>query len=95
MHPLKNILNKLRWDSREHAENYLITYRHRGVPDHIKRVRASRIVKLGNSYFTIQEPAANDESLIPFHRILEIRNTENDTIIWVSRKEKLRMSRAS
>jgi uncharacterized protein (UPF0248 family) len=89
MHPVKNILNRLRWDAQERPENYLITYRHRGAPDDIKRIRASRIMKLGKSYFTIQEAGASDESVIPFHRILEIRNTAVDTVIWVSRKESL------
>jgi len=87
MHPLKNILNRLRWDAQEKSENYIITYRHRGAPDDVKRIRASRIVKLGKSYFTLQETGASEESVIPFHRILEIRNTADDTVIWVSRKE--------
>ena len=87
MHPLKNILNRLRWDKLEDPDKYLITYRHRGAPDDAKRIRASKIVTLGKSYFTIQELEANDETTIPFHRILEIRNTENDAVIWVSRKK--------
>ena len=87
MHPLKNILNRLRWDKSERPDNYLITYRHRGAPDDIKRIRASHIVTLGKSYFTIREPTADDETVIPFHRILEIRNTDNDEVIWVSRKK--------
>jgi uncharacterized protein (UPF0248 family) len=89
MHPLKNILNRLRWDNQERPENYVIAYRHRGAPDDVKRIRASSIVKLGKSYFTIQESAASEESVIPFHRILEIRNTTDDTVIWVSRKQNL------
>jgi uncharacterized protein (UPF0248 family) len=89
MHPLKNILNRLRWDNQERPENYVIVYRHRGAPDDIKLIRATRIVKLGKSYFTIQESAASEESVIPFHRILEIRNTADDSIIWMSRKPNL------
>jgi len=46
-------------------------------------------VKLGKSYFTIQESAASEESVIPFHRILEIRNTTDGTVIWVSREQNL------
>jgi uncharacterized protein (UPF0248 family) len=89
MHPLKNILNRLRWDKQERPENYLITYRHRGTPNDVKRVLASRIVTLGKSYFTTQETTTNEETIIPFHRILEIRNTVNDKVIWVSRKKDL------
>lgn len=85
VHPLKNILNRLRWDSSENPEEYLITYRHRGAPDDVKRINASKIRTLGKSYFTIQENGS-EESVIPFHRILEIRNTADDSIVWVSRR---------
>jgi uncharacterized protein (UPF0248 family) len=88
VHPLKNVLNRLRWDSNENSENYVITYRHRGAPDDVKMVRASSIKNLGKSYFTIQEVNGMDESVIPFHRILEIRNTIDDSIVWVSRKKR-------
>jgi len=53
----------------------------------VKIVRASSIKNLGKSYFTIQEVEGADESVIPFHRILEIRNTIDDSIIWISRKK--------
>lgn len=86
VHPLKNILNRLRWDKAENPENYVITYRHRGAPDDVKRMKASKIRNLGKSYFTISENSEGEESVIPFHRILEIRNTADDSIIWVSRK---------
>ena len=89
VHPLKNVLNRLRWDATEKPENYVITYRHRGAPGDAKNIRASSIKKLGKSYFTIQEVAGADESIIPFHRILEIRNTTDDSIIWVSRKSRM------
>ncbi len=86
VHPLKNILNKLRWDSRENAENYLITYRHRGAPGDMKQILASQIMKLGKSYFTLSE--ASDETTIPFHRILEIRNLNDGTVIWRKRNSR-------
>ncbi|MGD0689032.1 MAG: RNA repair domain-containing protein [Candidatus Bathyarchaeia archaeon] len=86
VHPLRNILNRLRWDEKENPEDYVITYRHRGAPGDTKQVNASNIRTLGKSYFTIQEDSAGEESLIPFHRILEIRNMRDDSILWVSRK---------
>lgn len=86
VHPLKNILNRLRWDSSENAERYVVTYRHRGAPGDMKRVKASEIRKLGKSYFTL--PSESDEEVtIPFHRILEIRNRTTGTVIWRSRKK--------
>jgi hypothetical protein len=83
VHPLKNILNKLRWDTRENPENYLITYRHRGAPGDTKQISASQIMKLGKSYFTLSEDS--DETTIPFHRILEIRNLNDGSVIWRKR----------
>jgi uncharacterized protein (UPF0248 family) len=86
VHPLKNILNRLRWDSREDAEDYLITYVHRGAPDDRKQVNASEILKLGNSYFTLQSESGEDVT-IPFHRILEVRDTRTGTAVWKSRRK--------
>jgi len=85
VHPLKNVLNKLRWDQRELADEYLITYRHRGAPNDIRQVRASNIRKLGNSFFTLADESDSEETIIPFHRVLEIRNLQ-DVVIWRSRK---------
>jgi uncharacterized protein (UPF0248 family) len=85
VHPLKNILNKLRWDTSEKADDYLITYRHRGVPGDSKSVRASAILRLGKSYFTLSS-GQEEEVTIPFHRILEIRNITSGTAIWRSKK---------
>jgi len=89
VHPLRNILNRLRWDSRENPENYEITYRHRGVAGDMKRIRASQIQKLGKSYFTISgdSKTENEEATIPFHRILEVRDLLNQTVLWKSRKK--------
>jgi len=86
VHPLKNILNRLRWDEKEKPEDYLISYRHRGAPGDEKEVRASMIRRLGKSYFTLQESSEIEESVIPFHRILKIQNTVDGTTLWVSRK---------
>jgi uncharacterized protein (UPF0248 family) len=89
VHPLKNILNRLRWQVAENADDYLITYRHRGAPGDIKQIRASHIKTIGKSYFTFQGSLSEEETLIPFHRVLEIRNTEKDSIRWISRKRNM------
>ncbi len=86
VHPLKNLLNRLRWDESENPNDYEITYRHRGAPGNVKKITAPKIRRLGKSYFTLQEGSESEESVIPFHRILEVRNTMNDSILWVKRK---------
>ena len=85
-HPLKNILNRLRWDSNKQPEDYLVIYRHRGAPNDMRQIRASRIKRLGKSYFTLEGESNEEETVIPFHRVLEIRNTLDESIIWRSRK---------
>jgi len=91
VHPLKNILNRLRWDDREKPEQYVITYRHRGAPDDVMRISASKVARLGKSYFTILEGSSDEseETIIPFHRILEIRNVADGRIIWKKRPPNL------
>jgi len=88
VHPLKNILNRLRWDERENPEQYIITYRHRGAPDDMIRIPASKIKNLGKSYFTILDnlQTRSEETIIPFHRILEIRNVSNGRVIWIKKE---------
>lgn len=86
VHPLKNILNRLRWDPAERSENYLITYRHRGAPGDVVKILSSHIRKLGKSYFTISEDSESEETVIPFHRVLEIQSLVDGKIIWKSRK---------
>jgi uncharacterized protein (UPF0248 family) len=86
VHPLKNILNKLRWDASENAEDYRISYRHRGAPGDMKELTASSIVKLGKSYFTTGDlTATGEETLIPFHRILEVCNKKRGIVVWKKR----------
>jgi len=50
------------------------------------QIRASEINNLGKSYFTIQNALGEEQTLIPFHRVVEIRNTKTNSIIWLSRK---------
>ena len=86
VHPLRNILDKLRWKSTGEPDSYLITYRHRGAPDDVKKIRVTDIRTLGKSHFTLASESGEDV-VIPFHRILEIHNTKDGSLIWESRKK--------
>jgi len=86
VHPLKNILNRILWDPTQDPARYQITYRHRGAPGDMKQVLASKIVHTGKSYFTLQEITSQEEAAIPFHRILEIRNLDDGTVVWKARR---------
>ena len=87
VHPLKNILNKLFWgvQTGDSAENYVIVYRHRGAPGEAKQILASDIRKLGKSYFTLSNQIDGEETVIPFHRVLEIRSLLDGKVLWKKR----------
>ena len=84
MHPLRNIFNKITWDRRESAEDYLVYFTHRGVPGDTREISASLIRKVGPSWFTYASEES-DETLIPFHRVKRIVNTRTGKSIWTSR----------
>jgi uncharacterized protein (UPF0248 family) len=50
------------------------------------KILGSHIRKLGNSYFTISADSESEETIIPFHRILEIHSLLDGKVIWKSRK---------
>jgi len=87
MHPLRNILNKMTWDKRESAKNYLVCFTHRGAPGDMCEINASLIRKVGASWFTYVT-SESDETLIPFHRVRQIINLQTGDSIWTSRKRK-------
>jgi uncharacterized protein (UPF0248 family) len=87
MHPLKNIFNKMVWDKRERAENYVVYFTHRGVPDDTRKINASTITKVGPSWFRYAD-TESDETLIPFHRVKRIVNIQIGKSIWTKRSRK-------
>lgn len=87
MHPLRNIFNKVAWDKRERAENYLVYFIHRGVPGDTRKINASMITKVGASWFMYASDES-EETLIPFHRVKRIVNVKTGESIWISRSRK-------
>lgn len=87
MHPLKNIFNKMVWDKREHADNFVVYFTHRGVPGDTRKINASIITKVGASWFTYAD-AQSDETLIPFHRVKRIVNIQTGESVWTKRQRK-------
>jgi uncharacterized protein (UPF0248 family) len=83
---VRNILNKLIWDSRENIANYKLTFIHRGAPGDVKTIPCSLIREVRISWFTYGNEG-EEETIIPFHRVLEIRNATTGEAIW---RKKLR-----
>jgi len=84
LHPLKNVLNKIFWDEREDPADYEITYVHRGAEGDKRTISATDVKDVGASWFSLRR----EDVVIPFHRILEIRNVRSNRTVWVSRKIK-------
>ncbi len=77
---IKEILNKIFWDKRLNIENHVITFIHRGAKEDKKTIPCKLIVKTGKSWFLYKN--MEDETFIPYHRILEIKNIKTGEILW-------------
>jgi uncharacterized protein (UPF0248 family) len=84
MHPLRNVFDKITWETRERAGNYIIYFVHRGAPGDTRQINASLVTKVGPSWFTYAA-AESEETLIPFHRVRKIVNAQTSQAIWRSR----------
>lgn len=85
-HPLKNLLNRMFWDKREDPRHYEVTFIHRGAPKNLKVINGSTITKVGKSWITYSSEDEG-ETVIPFHRIVEVRNVETGFVAWRSRRK--------
>ena len=78
-HPLRKILSGI---VRTGApEDITITYLHRGAPGDEMTITASAVANVRKGSFLLSD----GETQIPFHRILQVENTKNGTIIWKKR----------
>jgi uncharacterized protein (UPF0248 family) len=62
----RDILNRLRWEKGESLESVEIVILHRGAPGDRIRVRGGEVVSISHMFFDTKD------TLIPFHRVLEI-----------------------
>ncbi len=78
---LREVLNKIFWNKNEKLENYEVTFIHRGAYMNRKQTSCDKITKVASSYFTYE----NNEVVIPFHRVIEVRNSLNGFVVWRKR----------
>jgi len=80
---IRDLLNKLKWDPKEDIRDYIIVYIHRGALDDRRQIPAHLIEKVyvGSFLYTIDD----EETIIPFHRILEIRNIRTQKLVYKKR----------
>ena len=86
---IRNFLNRLNWDTDRiyNKRYYEINYIHRGAPNDNLKVNCSEILKVNPSTFEIFDEKIGEIKIIPFHRILEIRDMKENKIIY---KKKLK-----
>ena len=72
---IRELLNRIKWS--EDSSKYIVKIIHRGFQGEYGtiEIKASRIDDVGSWYFSI------GETIIPFHRIIEVRNISGK-VVW-------------
>lgn len=78
----REILNKLKWSPDLNFQNYELVIIHRGAPGDVKIVKCRDILHLGRGFF--EAIIEGRKTLIPYHRIKEIREIDGK-VIWKKR----------
>ena len=76
MQPIQDLLNKIKWDTRENPKNYKIFYFDRLVKKLIK-IPYAKIKRIEGSFMVLDN---EEESNIPLHRIKKVM--KNDVVVW-------------
>lgn len=85
----RDVLNKLKWSVSEKEgnksekgglRNVVVKYIHRGAKDNIASFKGEEIVKIDRGFVVIKRENAEQESYIPYHRIIEIE--KRGKVIW-------------
>ncbi|MEM2916637.1 MAG: DUF504 domain-containing protein [Candidatus Woesearchaeota archaeon] len=77
MKHIKDVLNKIIWDAREHPEEYTIGY-HDRFQDKIIEIPFKEINRIEEGFVIIER--AGEETMIPLHRIRIVR--KKDEVVW-------------
>lgn len=80
MKPIKDVLNKIIWDAREHPEEYVIGYLDR-VENKIIELKFIDITRIEEGFLILER--GGEETMIPLHRIRMVKR--KDDIVWQRR----------
>lgn len=76
MIPVKDLLNKIKWDKKENPEDYSIHYIDR-ITQKLKKIAYTDIISIEGNFMLV------GESEIPLHRIKQVR--KKGQVIWQRR----------
>lgn len=77
MRPIKDLLNKIKWDKREKPEDYSLFYFDR-ISKELIKIDYTDIKSFEDNFIVAEKN--NEEVYIPMHRIKEVR--KNNIIVW-------------
>lgn len=77
MRGVRAVLNGLKWTTG--LDGVEVHYVHRGAPNDVAVISASRIVELGTWYFRIEAPAGRSGT-IPYHRVTRV--AKGSAVVW-------------
>lgn len=77
MMPVKDFLNKIKWDNDLNEEDFTVYYLD-NVSKKLVGVRFVDIKKIEGSFIVIEKDS--EETYIPMHRIREVK--EKDKVVW-------------
>ena len=75
MIPIKDIINKIKWDKRENPKYYSLVYMDLGKK---KEISYTDIKRLEGNFMIIEKN--REETEIPLHRIKEVKKKGN--VVW-------------
>jgi uncharacterized protein (UPF0248 family) len=78
---IREYLNMVRWDSKIKEEEFEVSFLHRNEVYEKKTISFPQITTISSSWFQYMNQF-HVETLIPFHRILEIRNARTNEVLW-------------
>ena len=77
MIPIKELLNKIKWDKREDPDDYSVFYLDR-VLNKLIEMPYKKIKRLDGEFFVINKN--EEDTFIPLHRIREVR--KKGKLVW-------------
>ena len=77
MIPIKDLLNKIKWDKKEHPEEYSMYYLDR-ISENLIKVDFNQIKRVEGNFMILEREG--EEVSVPLHRIREVK--KKGAVVW-------------